>query len=249
MTVRSRTTVTGVALLAGIGLITAGCGGTAAPVGDVAPFTSQAAPVSSATTGSAGTTGAGSHAASAGSTAAESVTSPGAPRSSAAPVTETNPVGDIPATQAFVEYTPTSGGYAVKVPEGWARTDTTTPAGGSAALFSDKYNSIRIDTAVAAAAPTVQSGHAELTGIASTVTGFTPGKVTVEQRQAGPAVLVTYRADSAPNAVTGKVVSQDVQRYEFFRNGKQVNLTLSAPVGSDNVDPWRTVTDSLRWTA
>jgi hypothetical protein len=26
-----------------------------------------------------------------------------------------------------------------------------------------------------------------------------------------------------------------------------VTLTLSAPVGSDNVDPWRTVTDSFRW--
>lgn len=73
--------------------------------------------------------------------------------------------------------------------------------------------------------------------------------MTVEPRKAGSAVLITYRADSAPNSVTGKVVSQDVQRYEFFNNGKTVTLTLSAPVGSDNVDPWRTVTDSFRWSA
>ncbi|MDT7564604.1 MAG: hypothetical protein QOG76_3228, partial [Pseudonocardiales bacterium] len=25
-------------------------------------------------------------------------------------------------------------------------------------------------------------------------------------------------------------------------------LTLSGPKGADNVDPWRKVTDSLRWT-
>ena len=31
--------------------------------------------------------------------------------------------------------------------------------------------------------------------------------------------------------------------------GKDVVLTLSGPKGADNVDPWRIVTDSLRWTA
>ena len=69
-------------------------------------------------------------------------------------------------------------------------------------------------------APTVPSGQAELTAIrASAATGFAPGEVTTVQRQAGSAVLITYQADSAPNSVTGKVVSQDVQRYEFWNNG------------------------------
>lgn len=49
--------------------------------------------------------------------------------------------------------------------------------------------------------------------------------------------------------MTGKVVSQDVQRYEFWKNGTTVSMTLAAPVGSDNVDPWSTVTNSFRWTA
>jgi hypothetical protein len=38
-----------------------------------------------------------------------------------------------------------------------------------------------------------------------------------------------------------------VERYEFWRAGHEVVLTLSAPVGSDNVDPWRKVTDSFAW--
>lgn len=233
MAVRSRVLLTGIALLTGVGVLAAcSSGGTAAPAGTTSTGTMTAvtspAPMPSTMTAMSGTPGAGS---------------------TTAPVTESNPAGDIPDTQAFVDYTPTSGGYALQVPEGWARTDNGTGAGGISTLFSDKYNSIQIDTTAAPTAPTVQSGQAELTAIGSAATGFTPGKVTTEQRQAGSAVLIAYQADSAPNSVTGKVISQDVQRYEFWNNGKLVTLTLSAPVGSDNVDPWRTVTDSFRWAA
>ena len=176
----------------------------------------------------------------AGSAAAGTLAQSGADRS-AAPVTESNPAGDIPDTQVFVDYS--AGGYTVQVPEGWARIDS-----GTTATFTDKYNSIRADTTANPSAPTVQTGQAELDMIGSTATGFAPGEVTVVQRPAGPAVLITYQADSAPNEVTGKVVSDAVERYEFWNNGNEVMLTLSGPVGSDNVDPWRTVTDSFRWT-
>ena len=66
-------------------------------------------------------------------------------------------------------------------------------------------------------------------------------------RTAGTAVLITYHALSAVNPVTGKVANEAVERYEFWRNGREVVLTLAAPVGSDNVDPWRKVTDSFTW--
>src|SRR5262245_5381289 len=36
--------------------------------------------------------------------------------------TEDNPPGDIPDNQAFVPYTSANGGYAISMPEGWART-------------------------------------------------------------------------------------------------------------------------------
>ena len=42
-------------------------------------------------------------------------------------------------------------------------------------------------------------------------------------------------------------IRDEVERYEFWRNGKQATLSLSAPVGSDNVDPWKVVTDSFTW--
>ena len=66
-------------------------------------------------------------------------------------------------------------------------------------------------------------------------------------RTAGAAILITYQADSAPNPVTGKVVVEAVERYEFWRNGLRVAITLVSPVGADNVDPWRKVTDSFAW--
>jgi len=162
-----------------------------------------------------------------------------APASSAP---EINAAGDIPDTQAFVAYTPATGGFSVKVPEGWARTDD---AGG--ATFTDKFNSVRITTSDASAAPTVASAQAELAAIRSSSANYEAGKVSAVTRSAGTGVLITYRTDSAANAVTGKVIRLDVERYEFWKAAKLVVLTLSSPQGADNVDPWRTVTDSLRW--
>ena len=67
-------------------------------------------------------------------------------------------------------------------------------------------------------------------------------------RKAGTGVLATYEIGSTPNPVTGKKASLVVERYVFFHNGKDIILTLSGPKGADNVDPWKIVTDSVRWT-
>jgi len=67
------------------------------------------------------------------------------------------------------------------------------------------------------------------------------------QRSAGPAVLVTYAATSAPNALTGKAVTEAVERYTFWKGGREVVLTLSGAQGSDNADPLKKITDSFRW--
>lgn len=156
---------------------------------------------------------------------------------------EVNPAGDIPDTQVYVLYRPAAGGFSVKVPEGWARTE----ANGSAS-FTDKLNTIRIETRAQASAPTADTARRDdLPAIESQSHNFQPGQITTVQRKAGPAVLLTYRADSPPDPVTGKVVHDAVERYEFWHNGTEVTLTLSGPQGADNVDPWRIVTDSLSW--
>lgn len=156
---------------------------------------------------------------------------------------ETNAAGDIPDNQVFVAYAPPAGGFSVKVPEGWARTEKV-----GAVTFTDRFNSVRIETVAAANAPTVQSvegGEVGVIGAASV--NFEAGRVSAITRAAGPAILVTYRADGPPDPVTAKVVPLDVERYEFWKDGREVVLTLSGPVGADNVDPWRTVSDSFAW--
>jgi hypothetical protein len=76
---------------------------------------------------------------------------------------------------------------------------------------------------------------------------FTLGSVTVATLPAGRAVLTTYQANSEPNAVTGKQYRLDVQRYSLFQHGNEVVIGLRSPVGADNVDPWRIVTQSFTW--
>jgi len=157
---------------------------------------------------------------------------------------ETNPAGDIPDNQVFVAYAPPSGGFSVKVPEGWARSEQS-----GAVVFTDHFNSIRMETVSVASPPTVASAQqGEVPAITAAVKNFVSGRVTVVTRKAGQAVLITYRADSSPDAVTGKVSRLDVERYELWRNGTEAVLTLSGPQGADNVDPWRIVTDSFAWS-
>ncbi|MFE9884040.1 hypothetical protein [Streptomyces scopuliridis] len=164
--------------------------------------------------------------------------------SAAAPAPESNPAGDIPDNQVYVAWSPSGGGFSVKVPEGWAR-----QAAGQATVFSDKFNSVRVEPSPAAQAPTDQSVRSvDLPAVERSAKNVKVGKVSTVKRQGGDTVLATYRADSAPDGVTGKSVQQDVERYVFWKNGTQVVLTLSGAVGADNVDPWRTVTDSFRWT-
>jgi hypothetical protein len=158
---------------------------------------------------------------------------------------ESSPAGDIPDNQAYVAFTPPGGSFSVKVPEGWARRTA-----GGAVAFTDKLNTIRIESRAASAPLTVQKARSgELSSLAQSVKGFKGGKVTTVSRKAGTAVRITYLASSPADPVTGKTVTDAVERYVFFHRGRAVVLTLSGPKGADNVDPWRLVTDSVRWSA
>jgi hypothetical protein len=137
---------------------------------------------------------------------------------------EISPAGDIPDDQAFVAYRPPGGGYEVKVPEGWARTSS-----GGVTSFTDKLNRIQMQTLPAK-------------------TKRPAGRVTTVTRRAGRAVRIAYEARSPADPVTGRSHTNAVERYVFSHDGRDVVLTLSGPKGADNIDPWKIVTDSLRYT-
>lgn len=161
----------------------------------------------------------------------------------AANVTESNPPGDIPDNQVFVAYHSPQPGYVVRVPEGWARSRSK-----SSVTFTSNYNTITITTSHPVTAPTPSSVRAsEIPAIRAANHNVHNVAASTTHRPAGNVTLITYQADSPPNPVTGRVAVEAVQRYDFYRRGTEVAVTLAAPVGSDNVDPWRIITTSFRW--
>lgn len=173
----------------------------------------------------------------------DSTPSAGSP-SSAPSGAEVNPAGDIPDSQMFVAWSPPSGGWSVKVPEGWARTDL--PSGAS---FTDKLNSVTAVSMPVDSVPTAASVQdTEMADVARSSANVTGVKVSEVTLPSGTAILATYRADAAADPVTGKVVNDDVLRYSLFKDGTEVVVTLAGPHGADNVDPWKIVSDSFVWT-
>jgi hypothetical protein len=157
---------------------------------------------------------------------------------------EVSPAGDIPDDQAFVAYSPPGDGYSVKVPEGWSRTTSN-----GVISFTDKLNRIQLQAMPAPVALTARDARStEVPKLAKQVKGFKPGTVSTVTRSAGMAVRITYQASSPTDPVTGRSHTDDVERYVFFHNGRDIVLTVSGPTGADNVDPWKIVTDSLRYT-
>lgn len=169
----------------------------------------------------------------------------GAPPASASerPIpAESSPPGDIPDNQAFVAYH-AAGGFDVEVPEGWARTTTT-----SGATFTDKLNAIAASWRTTSEPPSEQRARSkDVPELQRTQHAFELRDISTVKLPGGTAVLIEYRANSAPNDVTGKRYRLDVLLYEFFRAGTEADLSLSSPVGADNVDPWNKVSRSFAW--
>jgi hypothetical protein len=152
-------------------------------------------------------------------------------------------VGDIPDNQVYVPYQPADGSFSVTVPEGWARTDLA-----DGVSFTDKLNTVTVRELTGRPQPTPDSVRAsELKDVAVQGSNVVVGTVETTSLPAGNAIDATYSADSVADPVTGRVVTDDVELYVFWRNGEEVLLTLSGPHGADDVDAWRTISTSFTW--
>jgi hypothetical protein len=156
---------------------------------------------------------------------------------------EVNPPGDIPDSQAFIKYSNTAGGYELEVPEGWARAET-----GGNVTFISKLDGVSVTVAPTTPAPTAASVPAkeakliQSQGRAVSITG-----VSETNLPGGKAVVLKYASNSEPNPVTNKRVRLESVAYFFYRNGKEVTLTVWAPQGADNVDQWNRMANSFHW--
>jgi hypothetical protein len=155
---------------------------------------------------------------------------------------EKNPPGDIPDSQVFITYTSPTG-FSLRVPEGWARTDLS-----DGARFADKYNVIDIAVGSTSNVPSIASvTKHEAADMTKAGRAVKIGAIKKVKLRSGPAILIVYSSNSEPNPVTNKQLRLENNRYLIYRNGKLAALNLSAPLGADNVDQWRLISNSFRW--
>lgn len=154
---------------------------------------------------------------------------------------ESNPPGDIPDNIAYVSYHNAVGRYTLLHPEGWASV-----AHGPTVTFTDKLNGTTATAAAATAAPTVSTARQDVAQLQSSQPAFQLRSVKSASLPGGAGVLIVFRRNSAPDPVTGKVFRDEVNRYEIFHGGRLAVLDLYGPVGSDNVDPYTKISQSLR---
>lgn len=204
-------------------LLLSGCGGGGASstgAGLTARPATRAAPSSSSTSASAGTGGAGALSAEVRATA----------------------TGDIPDNQQFLTYRDHAAGYQLVYPEGW-----TQKAGARTVTFQDKNNLIRV-VVMHGTAPSPASVTAQLAREKARVPSLAHGSASTISVAGSPVVKISYSTISAPNPVTGKRIRLLVDRYVYARAGKVAVLDLATPKGVDNVDAYRRISMSWRWT-
>ena len=156
---------------------------------------------------------------------------------------ENNPPGDIPDTTVYVTYQSPAGHLALKVPEGWSRKSTPTSS-----TFTSNLNSISVAWMPMTGAPTAGSARATtVRALHAATLAFRLQTVRTVTLAGGPAVQIVYQVNSAPNPVTGRQYRLVIERFAFYHKGRGAVLSLSSAVGSDNVDPWRIVSESFRW--
>ena len=153
-----------------------------------------------------------------------------------------HPPGDIPDTQVFIEYHSPLG-FSVKVPEGWARL-----LNADGVTFTSTYDGLAVQLTKSAMPPsvdTVKQNQAVLLEKSPAAVRIT--SVAAVDLPAGRAVLISFSSNSEANAVTGKAIRLENAQYLFWKDGRLAALTLSAPLGADNVDQWQLMAQSFRW--
>ena len=147
--------------------------------------------------------------------------------------------GDIPDNQVFLVFANHAARYSMKYPEGWAQ-----QGNGDQVTFRDKNNIVRIVVG-RGAAPTQASVRADVAQLGSAHVESPPHAMTISGR---PAFKIVYSTESAPNAVTGKQVKLVVDRYYLWKGGRRAVVDLGTPQGVDNVDAYRLMIESFRWS-
>jgi hypothetical protein len=150
--------------------------------------------------------------------------------------------GDIPDNQQFLSYRRNGpAGYSISYPQGWARSGN-----GDRVIFQDKSNTVTINLA-SGAHPTSASVSAELKQEAAADPCLQAGQPQATTAGPNQVIKVTYTTEGQKSPVTGQRPKITVDRYVYFKGGTVATVDLATPVGVDNVDAYRMISESFRW--
>ena len=150
--------------------------------------------------------------------------------------------GDIPDNQQFLTYRDRAAGYRLLYPEGWAQ-----KGGARSVTFRDKNNLIRV-VVMRRSPPSPANVTAQLAQQKAHTPTLTYGAASTLVIGGSRVVKIRYSTISSPNPVTGKRIQLLVDRYVYARSGRVAIVDLATPRGVDNVDAYRRISMSWRWT-
>ncbi len=148
--------------------------------------------------------------------------------------------GDIADTANYLTYHGT--GFSLQYVEGWG----ILRGGGQAVRISDK-DSAEVVSIVPGKTGVATLAGKDMTRFQHTLPQFHLLARRTVQLTPGAATYLQYRTLSAQDPVTGKRVPVVVDRYYVPGPGRQAIVSLSTPVGVDNVDAFRRISRSFRW--
>ncbi len=177
------------------------------------------------------------------------VTSPGSPGSSASAIGSSAPDsgggtghGDIPDNAVFLTYHGTNPAFSIKYVEGWQVTQQPTGVG-----IRDKDSSETVT--IVAAAPDIAAyvASTDLPTLRARA-GFQLLKQDTIAVGASIYIRLVFQLPSPPDPVTGKQVASTIDRYYVPGPAGLAVVSLSTPDGVDNVDAFRLLIESFRWS-
>ncbi|GEM_PF-2447271 len=150
------------------------------------------------------------------------------------------PGGDIPDSAVYLRYTGHT--FSIEYVEGWLQTTTA-----HGMLFNDKDSGVDVELGPR---PRVSLWayvqRVDLPRLAHSP-GFARGALVRDSIGGYAALHLSYRGRSAPDAVTGKTVALQIDRYYVDGPHALATITLSTPLGVDNVDAFRRISHSFRF--
>ncbi len=149
--------------------------------------------------------------------------------------------GDIPDNAVFLTYTDPAHGFSILYVEGW---QVHSQADGVAIRDKDSAESVQVIAAPADVAAYVK--QTDLPALQSQA-GFKLVKQDSASIGSSKYIHLSYNMPSPPDPVTGKRVASTVDRYYLPRGANLAIVTLSTPVGVDNVDAFHQMIGSFKW--